>query len=67
MAELLLKWRVRKLTGHCGERSFSACLCTLSSVLLCGGCVCVCVWCGTCVVCGMGAVCGKAETHQIVQ
>ena len=37
MAELLLKWRVRKLTGHCGERSFSACLCALRIVLLCGG------------------------------
>ena len=37
MAELLLKWRVRKLTGHCGERSFSACLCARRIVLLCGG------------------------------
>jgi len=36
MAELLLKWRVRKLTGHCGERSFRACLYPLRIVLLCG-------------------------------
>ena len=36
MAELLLKWRVRKLTGHCGERSFRACLYPLRIVLLYG-------------------------------
>ena len=33
MAELLLKCRVRKLTGHCGALSFRETLCSLRMVL----------------------------------
>ena len=36
MPELLLKCRVRKLTGHWGALSFRYTLCSLRMVLVCG-------------------------------